>query len=371
MSILKVHKYLVVIVLGLLFFQNNITKAIDKKEESINLRNYQNEYILGFGDVLFIKFKGLNLFTNNYKINQEGKLFLPELDYVFATGKTIRELRELLENKYEKYIINPQISIVIKKRRPISVTLKGEVNKVGLFDLDYKNLSSQGFESNGGFIKNSISEPINNITVLEDADLPPRLFDLIKLGMGITSNADLSNITVIRNTPKSFGDEKIQANIDLIKLLKEGDQSQNIILRDGDHVFVPRTEKVMIEQLIDINKSNLTPDTIEIFINGNVPKVGSLIVRQGLSLTEVIATAGGKQALSGRIEFIRLTQDGKVIKRKINSNLQARKGSKNNPILINGDIVYVRRNLLGKFGTALNEYTTPLINAYGVYKIFD
>ena len=34
-----------------------IEKAIDKKEESINLRNYQNEYILGFGDVLFIKFK--------------------------------------------------------------------------------------------------------------------------------------------------------------------------------------------------------------------------------------------------------------------------------------------------------------------------
>ena len=80
--------------------------------------------------------------------------------------------------------------------------------------------------------------------------------------------ADLSNITVTRINPKSNGGGKIIAKVDV--LITEGDQSQNITLRDGDSINVPKSNFLIRDQLISINKSNLTPDFIRVYINGNI-----------------------------------------------------------------------------------------------------
>ena len=51
--------------------------------------------------------------------------------------------------------------------------------------------------------------------------------------------------------------------------------------------------------------------------------------------------------MTGAIEFIRFNKDGKTEKRIINIK-NGEKGSLNNPILVSGDIIFVRKNLLGK-----------------------
>ena len=38
---------------------------------------------------------------------------------------------------------------------------------------------------------------------------------------------------------------------------------------------------------------------------------------------------------------------------------------------MNGDIITVRKNFLGKTTQALNEYGAPVIRSYAIYKIFD
>ena len=50
--------------------------------------------------------------------------------------------------------------------------------------------------------------------------------------------------------------------------------------------------------------------------------------------------------MSGNIEFVRLTRDGKTLKKVLRFNKTAIKGTRNNPILIRGDIIVVRRNIL-------------------------
>ncbi len=49
----------------------------------------------------------------------------------------------------------------------------------------------------------------------------------------------------------------------------------------------------------------------------------------------------------------------------------AKKGSRNNPYLVTGDIVVVNKNLLGKTNTILSEIGSPIINAYGILSLFD
>ena len=53
------------------------------------------------------------------------------------------------------------------------------------------------------------------------------------------------------------------------------------------------------EQIIAINKTNLTPNILTIFITGNVVTRGRIETKKGSSLNQAIATAGGKKILTG------------------------------------------------------------------------
>ena len=163
---------------------------------------------------------------------------------------------------------------------------------------------------------------------------------------------------------------KIKAEINLFDLIDKGNQNVNIELRDGDDIIVGRSENALIDQITSINSSNLTPSSIAVFINGNVKKNGELVLPQGISLYEAIAAAG-KKSLTGNIEFIRFKRKGKTEKRIISYNQKSVKGSTNNPILLSGDIIYVRKNILGQTTQAISEYSSPFLQSYGIYKLFD
>ena len=119
------------------------------------------------------------------------------------------------------------------------------------------------------------------------------------------------------------------------------------------------------------NKSNLTPDKMTIFINGNVTRQGAITIKQGATLYEAIAASGGARPLDGKIEFIRFDENGKAQKRIFSSLSNSSKNSEQNPILIEGDILFVRKNLIGKTTSILSEIGTPIISAATLYQIFN
>ena len=202
------------------------------------------------------------------------------------------------------------------------VYINGEVNRPGLYELTYTK-------------NKEINKPKNIVGLNEfsinQADLStssvPRLFDALRLVEGLTNKADLSEIKIVRNNAKSLGGGKIQAKVNMLNLLKNGDQSQNIKLFDGDYIFIPASENIILDQLIDINKTNLNPREIEVFISGNVTKPGRLILRQNTSLVKAIMAAGGKNNSTGNVEFVRLKRDGKSDRRVFKLNDSATKGS--------------------------------------------
>lgn len=361
----------------LIFFSSGIISpqylvASDKEENSQKETQYKSAYLLGPGDSLTFEFESLNFLNNIFVINEEGNLVLPDIGEYSAKSKTIKELKIELNEKYKKYIYNPKINIAIFKKRPVVVTLRGEANRTGLYKFKYEDIdlgiidSTQfsGLEKNNNFLDINSKRKSN----FQNA---PRLFDLIQRASGVTSNANLSEIVVVRNNSPLNGGGKIKTKINLLALIQEGDQTQNIIIQDGDDIFIPKSEKVLLEQIINLNKSNLYIDKMEVYINGNVYRPGRIVLQQGTSLVEAIAASGGKRNLTGKIEFVRLNRNGSTEKRLISFNEATVKGSENNPILINGDMIFVRRNLIGKAGNFIVDYTSPIVSGYGVYKIFE
>ena len=198
----------------------------------------------------------------------------------------------------------------------------------------------------------------------------PRVFDAISRSRGITSYANLSEINVIRKNSKTNGGGLIQTSIDLSKLILEGDQSQNIRLYDGDTIKVSRSEIILKDQIYKAFKTNLNPDTFPVYVTGNVGSSGLKEVKQGTTLVQAVALAGGVEILSGLIEFIRFNDDGTTSRSYFKYDSKAKSDTKKNPILKDGDIVFVRDSFIGKTSKVVSKVTSPIVGTYGAYKLF-
>ena len=372
----KVTKIILIFCINLIFFSispllyaNSLeNKSIIEKEEKY-LENYKPEYLLDTGDQIFIKFKGLREFSKNYSINSDGEIFLPEIGFLKIRNKTLEELKIILQKKYEEFIYDPDITLAIVYRRPLSIFIKGEVNRPGLYSLEYQEnpyksnlVSEKVFNNQNFYFDETVSETNNKV---------PRLFDALQLVDGLTNNADLSTITITRINSEAQGGGYITAIINLLELLETGNQENNIQIFDGDTITINRTEKVLLDQLVYINKTNLTPDNITVFVNGNVPLPGKKIIAQNSSLIEAVADAGGKNINTGVVEFIRFNEEGAAQKSVFNYDESSLKGGKFNPILMNGDIIVLRKNLLGKTTVIFESLTKPILSGYGLIKLFD
>jgi polysaccharide export outer membrane protein len=158
-------------------------------------------YVIGAEDVLTIVFWRDKDMSGDFIVRPDGKISLPLLNDVQAAGLTPEQMREQLEKSAQKYIEDPNASVVVKEIHSRKVFITGNVAKPGTFPLT------------------------GDMNVLQ----------LIALGGGVLEYADSKNIVVMRTENGRQLHHKFNYN-DVIK----GKQvQQNILLKPGDTVVVP------------------------------------------------------------------------------------------------------------------------------------
>ena len=349
-------------------FFNSALKAneLESKPNNQEIEVLSSNYIVDSGDSLYLNFTGTPIFSGLYTINPDGDIILPELNRYKVSNLTIEEIEYNLNKSYEKFIYNPDIKVSVISYRPINVYINGGIKRPGLYTF---NVGSMGINkinmdelSNLNVNDNQIPDQASKIFI-------PRIFNVIKAAKGFNSNANLSNVKIIRNNSLRQGGGKIFTEVNLLSLFLEGDQKQNIRLYDGDSIFI--NEGISInKQILDLNRSNISPEFITVYVSGNVFKSGSIVLKQGSSLLQALASAGGKKNLSGNIAFLRFNPDGTIEKNKFKIDYSAQVNSRKNPILNDGDIVNVERSIIGKTTNVLNEISNPIISGYSLYRIF-
>lgn len=345
--------------------QNNYklqARRIESGEE------FPSEYILGPGDIIFLNFLGAPFMSSTFTINQEGEIYIPELNLINVSGFTINELEDLLKNKYSEYLFDPEVKISILKYRTIQVYIAGEVKRPGIYDFEASLINPNDFPGEYKEI------PKSRIGFLYPASATynfHRLDDVFRKAKGITNYADLSKIVVIRENSISGGGGKIKKEINFLDLLRKGDLSKNIRIQDGDTIIVSKTNKKIKDQIISFNKSNLSPEIIEVFVIGNIDnlKKGVTKLPQGSTLNQALAASGGMKLFTGKIEFIRLNNNGSEIRRLIDYDPKAPIESKANPRLIEGDIINVQTNMIGKTTKIIGQITNPFSTSFFIYSI--
>lgn len=276
---------------GLLPLEPPTVEAVPQRPNlpvgSFESETITTEYMFGAGDQIAIEVFDFEEFTGTWVVLPDGSIILPALGAVKVGGETPESLKVLLTEQLNRHLVDPVVTVRPTVLRPVVVTVAGEVHRPGPMQL--RSLS----ESNNGS---------DGIPTISSA--------LIEAG-GVTQNADIQQIELLRSQP---GREPVSITLNLWDSLWSSSVPEDLVLQDGDVVFVPQLpEGTTVDRRL-IARSNLAPETIPVRVIGEIEDPGEISVSPDSSLSGAIAAAGGPttDARLKRVELIRLSASGQI-----------------------------------------------------------
>jgi len=200
-----------------------------------------DDYVIGDGDTLDISVWGSpELSGSKIFVRPDGKITLPNVGDVVASGFTPEELSKKLSEKMESLV----------KKAIVTVTVTGITN-------------NRVYVFGGG-----VEQTVQGATYSGVYFLPGRT-TLLKFlcRLGNLRNADLKRTYIVRN------DERL--DVDIYGLFVKGDLSKDIFLKAEDIIYMPDNE---------LNK---------IYVMGAVNQPRYLFYREGIRILDAILEAGG------------------------------------------------------------------------------
>ncbi len=347
------------------------------------------DYMIDTGDILSIDFN-FKMFNGNYKVNPEGEILLPEIYETYVRGLTTSELSELLTKRYFEFMHDPEITVRIAKFKPLRVSIQGEVRNPGIyefpsyslmptlmdensevFSLEKKVVSTNKVFSQEKKVVSTNNREISNNINIKNTDKITSISNAIRNAGGITSKADLSRIEIIRDIPIGKGGGKKRAVVDFTSFLNENDPTNDIRLFDGDRIFLPKLASASSDIIPKSILSGLSPKLIKVNIFGRVENPGPVSLPLEASLSDAINLTGPIKPLSGKIILIRYNKDGTILNKNISYSARAKKGSRRNPFVKEGDLITVQNSLLGKSTGIIKEFTSPFVGIYSTKEIIE
>jgi polysaccharide biosynthesis/export protein len=223
----------------------------------------------------------------------------------------------------------------------------------------------------GTYIVKSESNTTNNNTQLAGIVALPTVTTAIQAASGIKPTANIRQIQLIRTTRN--GEQKIA--IDLFKLLQQGDGSQDIIIQEGDRIFIPIAQAANAQDVELISSSTFSPAAIKVNVIGEIAvkagKGGTIDVPPNTTLNQALLIAGGfdnVRSNKNEVDFIRLNPNGTVTKRMIKLNFARGIDPENNPRLQNNDTIVIGRNNLTRVGDGFSTILTPFGGLFNILR---
>ncbi len=231
------------------------------------------DYVIGPPDVLTIQVFEQQDLAGKYTVESDGSLTFPLIGRIKAGGLTLRSFEDELKRQLaDGYFKNPSVSVSVEQYRSQRVFVMGEVRQPGPVPLTGGMTLIEALARAGSTTSTASGE----VAIVR------------------TSQGDVRGPVLPDQTG---GSEVFRASI---RELEGGALSQNLELRDGDTVFVPRAETI--------------------YVFGQVRTPGAYGVQANMTVLQALSLAGGvtEHGASGRIRVVR-SEDGakKEIKVKL------------------------------------------------------
>ncbi len=197
----------------------------------------------------------------------------------------------------------------------------------------------------------------------------PTVSQALQIAGGITQSADIRRIEVRRNT--RVGTQQI-LDVNFWQLLQAGDRTQDVVLQQGDTIFVPTATDVSPAEAAQVASASISPATIRVNVVGEVSRPGVIEVPPNTPLNQALLAAGGfnNRARRSFVELLRLNPNGTVSKRGIDIDFAKGISEENNPTLRSNDVIVVRRSSLANISDTLGTILSPVGNFFSLFNFF-
>jgi polysaccharide export outer membrane protein len=113
------------------------------------------DYVIGVDDVLSVVFWREKDMSAEVVVRPDGKISLPMLNDVQASGLRPEALAKVIEQSATKYVRDPGATVMVREIRSRKVYVIGEVSKPGTFPLASDMTVLQAIAEAGGFLEHA------------------------------------------------------------------------------------------------------------------------------------------------------------------------------------------------------------------------
>lgn len=163
---------------------------------------HDENFVIGNDDVLAISVWKEPDLTKSVPVRSDGKISLPLVGEIQATGKTPLQLERDITDKLKNFITTPEVSVIVQQVNSRKYNMLGEIAKPG-------------------------SYPLTKSTTIMDA---------IALAGGFKDFAKKSGVYILRKSPDGH---ETRLKFNYKDFIKGKDTDQNIKLEPNDTIIVP------------------------------------------------------------------------------------------------------------------------------------
>lgn len=218
--------------------------AAAPKDPAPSPSNRSLEHVVSSQDVLKVLVFDEPQLSGSFRVDTDGTFTYPFIGRIKAAGETLRTIEASLTKLLaDGYVRNPQISIEVEQPRSQSVFVVGEVRSPGKYALSGQMTLIEALAQAGSTTANAGTDIL-----------------VLRASRGGTAAPagpnDLANVTRVN-----------------LSELQAGKLQQNVVLNEGDTVFVPKAERF--------------------FVTGHVKSPGAYTHERGMTVLQAISLAGG------------------------------------------------------------------------------
>ncbi len=175
------------------------------------------EYVIGAADLVAISVLDNKDLDTVVAVAPNGKITVPLVGDIQAAGLTVSELSDKLTKEFAKKVKSPQVTVTLREVNSYRIYFVGKVARPGV-------LTSK-----------------SEVTLLQ----------ALSMAGGIVDGADLSLAYVARGTKR--------LPVDFVKLIRDGDLSQNVVMEPDDTVVLPDNPLNVIYVMGEVRTPGMLP----------------------------------------------------------------------------------------------------------------
>jgi polysaccharide biosynthesis/export protein len=226
-------------------------------------------YIVGPSDVLAITVFNQPQLSGKFAVESDGTLAFPLVGRVAVGGLSIRAVEDEVRQRLSAgYLTDPRVSVTVEQYRSQQIFVMGEVKQPGSLQFTGAMTLIEALARAGSTTDRAGFEVM-----------------IVRPSSGAAGAAAAA--------PAANGANSETIRVDL-QSLQTGTLSQNVALRAGDTIFVPRAATV--------------------FVSGQVKTAGEYAIRPGMTVRQALALAGGvsERGSTRRIQIVRRVEGKEV-----------------------------------------------------------